>query len=122
MSYLGDMMKDEQGTPSMGRLTLTAVLIFACWFTYQDIQGREVGTIIYDFWQPVVLSLIAWGAGPRMAQYLAPIATAAVGRLRGMIGSSYSRTEVEQTTVAPAGTPVATPEGDDPVPDRPVIM
>lgn len=115
MSYWGDMMRDEQGTPSMGRLTLSAVLVFAAWFTVQDIRGREVGTIVYDFWQPVVLSLIAWGAGPRMVQYLAPIATAAVSRLRGLVGSSYSRTEEVQTTVAPV-------VDDDPVPNGQVKL
>lgn len=105
MSYLGDIFKDEQGTPSLGRYLVTGIVIFAAWFTVQDIRGREVGDSIYNFWQPIILTMIAWGAGPRLAQYLAPIAIAAVQRVRGAFSSSYR--EVEQTTVV----------DDDPVKD-----
>lgn len=115
MSYLGGIMRDEEGNPSWFRFAATAVLIFSGWFTVRVVRGDPVPQTVWDYWLPVTLTLIAGAGGPRMVQYLAPIATAAIQRLRGMVGSSYSRTEVEQTTVAPI-------EDDDPVPHGPTRL
>ena len=113
MSFWRDMITDEQGTPSMGRFLVTGALVFAGWFTVQDIGGREVGDTIYDFWQPIILTLIVWAAGPRLAQYLGPVAAAAVQRIRGLLSSSFRETEVKQETKIVE---------DDPVPEKSKII
>lgn len=115
MSYIGRMMQNEEGDPSWFRFAATAVLIFSGWFTVRVVRGDPVPQTVWDYWLPVTLTLIAGAGGPRMVAYLAPIASSALGRLRGLVGSSYSRTEVEQTTVAPV-------VDDDPVKDDRVIM
>jgi len=108
VSFWRSAFTDERDNPSMGRLLVTAVLVFAGWFTVQDIRGQEVGQSIYDFWLPIALSLIAWAAGPRMVQYLAPAAQAAVNRLRGMVSRGPALS--------------ASPDDDDPVPPGPVRL
>jgi hypothetical protein len=117
VSYWRDMLRDEQGSPSMGRLLVTGALVFVGWFTVADIRGADVGQTIYDFWAPIVLTLIAWAAGPRIAQYIAPAAVAAANRVRGVF-SSYREREVEQTTV---GNDPTQNGNDDPVPEHPEV-
>lgn len=115
MSYWGGIMRDEEGNPSWFRFAATAVLIFSGWFTVRVIRGDTVPESVWDYWLPISLTLIAGAGGPRMVMYLAQMGATIIQRVRGMVGSSYSKTVEEQTTVVPI-------ENDDPVPNGPVTL
>lgn len=110
-------MSDETGTPSWFRHAATGVLMFCGWFTVRAVHGDPVPDRVWEYWLPVTLTILAGAGGPRLVSYLAPIAVAAVQRVRSMVTSSSSTpARTVTTTVEDAGAQVQVVEDDDPVP------
>lgn len=96
MGWFHDLLTDEDGQSWVAELLLTGVVVFAGWFTYQDVMGKDVGDAVYDFWKPLIITLVVWAGGTKMAPHLTPLAQALIARGRSLLGSSWSRTEVQE--------------------------
>lgn len=97
---------DEKGDPSMARGLLSATTLFMMFVTLVDMAGANVGEVIYDYWQPLMMSFVGWAGGPRIFEKLAPAIAAASGKVRGY----FSQTTHEETVVSPDAPP---PEKED---------
>lgn len=107
------MFSNEEGDGSLSRLLTAATLGFAGWFTVRAVNGTPVPSQVWDFWQPIILTLILWAGGPRMGPYIAQ----AISGLIARVGRAFSSSRrVEEETVIESSI-----IDDDPVPDKPEV-
>jgi len=79
------LLRDEQGSPSMGRILLVVVVANTLALVWLDSAG--VVTVENAAWallSAFLMTMIAWVAGPRIAQYLLP----QIGAITQGIGAS----------------------------------
>ena len=66
-------LTDEKGKLSAARLLLLLSLVFtAALIVFDVVLWGDVSSDVYSLLGVVFTGLLAWSAGPRMAQYLAP--------------------------------------------------
>ena len=66
-------LTDEKGKLSAARLLLLLSLVFtAALIVFDVVLWGDVPSDVYSLLGVVFTGLLAWSAGPRMAQYLAP--------------------------------------------------
>ena len=83
-----ELLADEKGNPSAARVLLTASLAFTAAIIVADsLLWAEVPNAAYALMGTVFTGLLAWTAGPRIAQYLGP----QIGAIASGIGASLTR-------------------------------
>lgn len=76
------VFRDEQGNRSAARVFLAAGLAFTGYTVLVDVHTRaDVSPDIYVLITALVVPLIVWAAGPRIAQYLGPQVAGIVGKV-----------------------------------------
>ena len=82
------ILADEKGNPSAARVLLTASLAFTAVIIVADaLLWAEVPNAAYALLGTIFTGLLAWTAGPRIAQYILP----QIGAIAGGIGASVTR-------------------------------
>lgn len=87
----GPELYDHEGKVSMHRILLArcvgAMLIVTAFYVMRGpAQASEMNAVL-DFWQPVILALVAAAGGPAVLSALSGAATAAAGKVRGLAGA-----------------------------------
>lgn len=72
MSVLKEMLRDERGNLSAARTFLLGTLIFIGIIVILDSTILDVPEPIYALLGSLVVGLVAWAGGPRIAQYVGP--------------------------------------------------
>ena len=67
-----EILRDERGTPSAARTFLFGSLMFTGTLIVFDSTIWDVPEPAYVLLGSLVVGLLAWAGGPRVAQYLAP--------------------------------------------------
>jgi hypothetical protein len=67
-----EIVRDERGSLSAARVFLAASLAFTGIIIVLDSTIWDVPEPAYSLLGALTVGLVAWAAGPRMAQYLAP--------------------------------------------------
>ena len=67
-----EIVKDERGALSAARVFLAGSLAFTGTLIVLDSTIWDVPEPAYSLLGALVVGLVAWAGGPRMAQYLAP--------------------------------------------------
>ena len=67
-----EILTDERGSLSSARTFLLASLVFSGMLIVLDSTIWEVPEVIYTLLGRLDIGLLAWAAGPRVAQYLGP--------------------------------------------------
>jgi hypothetical protein len=82
------ILADEKGNPSAARVLLTASLAFtAAIIVVDSLLWAEVPNAAYALLGTIFTGLLAWTAGPRIAQYILP----QIGAIASGIGASVKR-------------------------------
>jgi hypothetical protein len=85
---ISQILADEKGNPSAARVLLVASLAFtAVIITVDSLLWAEVPNAAYALLGTIFTGLLAWTAGPRIAQYLGP----QIGAVASGIGASLTR-------------------------------
>ena len=82
-----EIVKDERGSLSAARVFLAGSLAFTGTLIVLDSTIWDVPEPAYSLLGALVVGLVAWAGGPRMAQYLAP----QVGAVASGISASLTR-------------------------------
>ena len=83
-----EILADEKGNPSAARVLLVASLTFtAVIITVDSLLWATVPNAAYALLGTIFTGLLAWTAGPRIAQYLGP----QIGAVASGIGASLTR-------------------------------
>jgi len=67
-----EILRDERGVPSAARTFLFASLVFTAVLIVLDSTIWTVPESVYTLLGSLDIGLLAWAAGPRVAQYLGP--------------------------------------------------
>jgi len=67
-----EILRDERGTPSAARTFLFGSLVFTGTLIVLDSTIWDVPEPAYVLLGSLVVGLLAWAGGPRVAQYLGP--------------------------------------------------
>lgn len=71
--------QDETGAWSTSRLLLTGWLLNAACYVWRHDQATDESIgVVLTFFTGIAVPLIIWAGGPRLAQYLAPVASGVV--------------------------------------------
>jgi hypothetical protein len=82
------ILSDEKGNPSAARVLLVASLAFTAVIIVADsLPWAEVPNAAYALLGTIFTGLLAWTAGPRIAQYILP----QIGAIASGIGASLTR-------------------------------
>ena len=82
------ILADEKGNPSAARVLLVASLAFTAAIIVADsLLWAEVPNAAYALLGTIFTGLLAWTAGPRIAQYLGP----QIGAVAQGIGASLTK-------------------------------
>ena len=82
------ILSDEKGNPSAARVLLVASLAFtAVIITVDSLLWADVPNAAYALLGTIFTGLLAWTAGPRIAQYFGP----QIGAIASGIGASLTR-------------------------------
>ena len=82
------ILSDEKGNPSAARVLLTASLAFtAAIIVVDSLLWAEVPNAAYALLGTIFTGLLAWTAGPRIAQYFGP----QLGAIASGIGAAVVR-------------------------------
>ena len=85
---LKQLLADEKGNLSAARVLLSASLVFTAAIIIADsLLWAEVPNAAYALLGTIFTGLLAWTAGPRIAQYLGP----QIGGIASGIGASLTR-------------------------------
>ena len=74
---LRTVLQDETGAWSAARCFLAVWLLNAIAYTWARWESDSIGVVL-TFFSAIAVPLVAWTAGPRIAQYLGPSVGAAV--------------------------------------------
>jgi hypothetical protein len=82
------ILADEKGNPSAARVLLVASLAFtAAIIVVESLLWATVPNAAYALLGTIFTGLLAWTAGPRIAQYILP----QIGAIASGIGASVTR-------------------------------
>jgi hypothetical protein len=82
------ILADEKGNPSAARVLLSASLVFTAAVIVADsLLWATVPNAAYALLGTIFTGLLAWTAGPRIAQYFGP----QIGAMASGIGASLTR-------------------------------
>jgi hypothetical protein len=82
------ILADEKGNPSAARVLLSASLVFTAVIIVADsLLWAEVPNAAYALLGTIFTGLLAWTAGPRIAQYFGP----QLGAIASGIGAAVVR-------------------------------
>ena len=82
------ILADEKGNPSAARVLLVASLAFTAVIIIADsLLWADVPNAAYALLGTIFTGLLAWTAGPRIAQYILP----QIGAIASGIGASLTR-------------------------------
>jgi hypothetical protein len=85
---ISQILSDEKGNPSAARVLLVASLAFTAIIIVADsLLWAEVPNAAYALLGTIFTGLLAWTAGPRIAQYILP----QIGAIASGIGASVTR-------------------------------
>ena len=85
---ISQILSDEKGNPSAARVLLVASLAFtAAIIVVDSLLWATVPNAAYALLGTVFTGLLAWTAGPRIAQYLLP----QIGAVTSGIGAALTR-------------------------------
>ena len=85
---ISQILADEKGNPSAARVLLVASLVFTATIIVADsLLWATVPNAAYALLGTIFTGLLAWTAGPRIAQYLGP----QIGAIASGIGASLTR-------------------------------
>ena len=88
MNIISEILKDERGAPSAARTFLFASLVFAAAIIVADsLLWATVPNAAYALLGTIFTGLLAWTAGPRIAQYILP----QIGAVTSGIGAALTR-------------------------------
>ena len=88
MFMITQILSDEKGKLSAARVMLVCCLAFTgILIIFDAILWATVPNAAYALLGTIFTGLLAWTAGPRIAQYIAP----QVGAIAGGIGASITR-------------------------------
>tara|TARA_R110002020_G_scaffold196394_1_gene397346 strand:- start:38 stop:358 length:321 start_codon:yes stop_codon:yes gene_type:complete len=72
MNIASEILRDERGNLSAARTFLFASLLFTAVLIVLDSTIWTVPESVYTLLGSLSVGLLAWAAGPRMAQYIGP--------------------------------------------------
>jgi len=85
---ISQILADEKGNPSAARVLLVASLAFTATIIVADsLLWATVPNAAYALLGTIFTGLLAWTAGPRIAQYILP----QIGAIASGIGASLTR-------------------------------
>ena len=85
---ISQILSDEKGNPSAARVLLVASLVFTAVIIVADsLLWATVPNAAYALMGTIFTGLLAWTAGPRIAQYILP----QIGAIASGIGASVMR-------------------------------
>ena len=88
MNILSEILRDERGSLSAARIFLFASLMFtAAIIVVDSLLWATVPNAAYALLGTIFTGLLAWTAGPRIAQYFGP----QIGAMASGIGASLTR-------------------------------
>ena len=88
MNVIGGILKDERGTLSAARTFLFVSLVFTAAIIVADaLLWATVPNAAYALMGTIFTGLLAWTAGPRIAQYFGP----QIGAVASGIGAALVR-------------------------------
>jgi len=88
MNVLSEILRDERGSLSAARIFLFASLVFtAAIIVVDSLLWATVPNAAYALLGTIFTGLLAWTAGPRIAQYFGP----QIGAVASGIGAALTR-------------------------------